>query len=88
MDIIILADFCGSFEKKDNSRFLYLADLLCKEHKVEIVTSDFNHGMKEYFKVTPTDFPYKITMLHEGRYKKKCKLEQIQRTLYLGQTSC
>ncbi|OUQ19841.1 glycosyltransferase family 4 protein [Lachnoclostridium sp. An138] len=78
MDIIILADFCGSFEKKDNSRFLYLADLLCKEHKVEIVTSDFNHGMKEYFKVTPTDFPYKITMLHEGRYKKNVSLSRFK----------
>ena len=33
MDVVIIADFCGDFGEKSNSRFLYLANLLSKENK-------------------------------------------------------
>ena len=32
-DIIILTDFCGPMDGKFNSRFLYLADMLCTDRK-------------------------------------------------------
>lgn len=78
MDIVIIADFCGRFNQKDNGRFTYLAQLLCERHSVEIITSDFKHGEKKYFEFTPSDFPYKITMLHEGYYKKNVCFQRFR----------
>ena len=78
MDIIILADYCGSFDGNGNNRFTYLADLLVQEHhEVEIVTGDFNHGKKQFFVEVPTGFPYKITMLNEKGYKKNICLQRF-----------
>lgn len=77
MDIVILADFCGRFDGKGNSRFLYLADMLCKEHSVEILTSDFDHGTKSHFMSEIKGFPYKITMLHEESYTKNVCLKRF-----------
>ena len=84
MDIVIIADFCGRFNQKDNGRFTYLAQLLCERHSVEIITSDFKHGEKKYFEFTPSDFPYKITMLHEGYYKKMFAFKDFEHTIYGG----
>ncbi len=78
MDIVILADFCGRFDKSDNSRFTYLANMLKDNHQVEIITSDFSHGRKCYFEGVPTNYPYKITMLHEGEYKKNVCLQRFK----------
>lgn len=77
MDIIILADFCGKMDGTGNSRFLYLANMLSKEHQVEILTSDFDHGSKSYFEKTPEGFPFKITMVHEGRYNRNVSLQRF-----------
>lgn len=77
MDIIILADFLGRFDNSLNNRFLYLANILEKNHKVEIITSDFNHGTKEYFEGIPKGFSYKITMLHEPRYLKNVCIKRF-----------
>ena len=77
MDILILADFSGSFDGKTNNRFAYLAEMLSGEHDVEIVTSDFYHGKKEYFENTTFDFSYKVTMLHEKRYSKNISLKRF-----------
>ena len=46
MDIIILADFLDPLDGTFNSRFLYLADMLAKDHDVEIITSVFDNGKK------------------------------------------
>lgn len=78
MDIVILADFCGRFDETDNSRFLYLANMLKENHEVEVITSDFNHGTKSYFDSSPEGYPYKITMLHEGAYKKNVCLQRFK----------
>ena len=79
MDVVIIADFCGRFNQKDNCRFTFLAEMLCEDHhSVEIITSDFIHGEKKYFEVVPTKFPYKITMLHEGAYKKNVCLQRFK----------
>ena len=78
MDIVIIADFCGRFEGDgQNIRFLYLANLLCKEHNVEIITSDFNHGVKEFFKEAPEQFPFRITMLHESGYARNISVQRF-----------
>ncbi len=77
MDIVILADFCGKMDGTGNSRFLYLAHLLCQEHQVEILTSDFDHGTKSYFERIPEGFPFKITMVHEGKYSRNVSLQRF-----------
>jgi len=77
MDILILADFCGRFDGKDNSRFLYLANILSSDHDVEILTSDFDHGTKKYFENIPEKYPFKITMVHEGMYVRNVSLRRF-----------
>lgn len=77
MDIVIIADFCGKLDRSGNGRFVYLADLLYKEHDVEIITSDFIHGSKTYFESKPQGYPYQITMLHESGYPKNVCLRRF-----------
>lgn len=77
MDIVIIADFLGRLDGKGNSRFLYLADMLCEKHNVEIITSDFNHGTKDYFSSIVHNENYKITMLHEGTYHKNVSIKRF-----------
>lgn len=78
MDIVILADFCLDFDGSDNSRFVYIANMLKNKHDVEIITSDFNHGRKKHFPSVPNNYPYKITMLHEDVYKKNVCLQRFK----------
>lgn len=77
MDIVIVADFLGRLDGKGNSRFLYLGDMLCENDNVEIITSDFNHGTKDYFSSIEHNENYKITMLHEGYYHKNVCLRRF-----------
>lgn len=77
MDILILANFCGNLTEQGNSRFLYLADMLAERHSVEIVTSDFDHGLKAHYTKPPLEHPYKITLLHEGGYPKNVCLRRF-----------
>ena len=77
MDILILADFLGPLDGTFNSRFLYLGDMLAKEHEVEIVTSDFDHGAKAYFDYEIEKHDFKITMLHEGAYPTNVCLQRF-----------
>ena len=76
-DIMILADFVGSLDGTCNSRFLYLADILAADNKVEVVTSDFYHGKYEYFHHEIEEHDYAITMLHEGAYPKNICLRRF-----------
>lgn len=76
-DIVIIADFLGPLDGTFNSRFLYLADLLAKENSVEIVTSDFDHGNKEYFNHEIEKHDYTITMLHEASYPRNICLRRF-----------
>ena len=77
MDIVILADFSGSFDGKTNNRFIYLANMFAGKGDVELVTSDFHHGSKSHFKNIPCDLPYKVTMLHEEKYSKNICLKRF-----------
>lgn len=77
MDILIIADFCGKMDGTGNSRFLYIAEKLSAEHTVEILTSDFDHDTKSYFEQAPSGFPFQVTMVHEGIYKKNVSLRRF-----------
>lgn len=79
MDIIIISDFMGSFCGTDNSRFLYLANLLKeKGHKVEIITSNFNHSTKTRFQNVIYNYNgIAITMLEEYSYSKNICLKRF-----------
>lgn len=76
-DIIILSDFCGNLDGKDNNRFIYIANILGNGNKVEIVTSNYNHYAKKHFTTNYYDSSNKITMLSEPGYKKNVCLKRF-----------
>lgn len=78
MDVLMIADFCGQFQGIDNNRFIYIANMLSKKHSIEIVSSNFNHEKKQYFEKIKEDVPFKITLLHEPKYKKNICLKRFQ----------
>jgi glycosyltransferase involved in cell wall biosynthesis len=65
------------FSENDNDRFLYIAKMLCKEHNVEIITSDFYHTEKRFRKEAVSKWPFKITFLHETGYSKNVCLKRF-----------
>lgn len=75
-DIVILANFCGDLNGKGNNRFLYLAELLAKEHSVEVITSDFDHAAKTR-REPPAKMPYRLTLLRESGYPKNICLRRF-----------
>ena len=76
-DIVIIANFCRDFSENDNGRFMYLCKELSKEHKVEIITSDFSHSAKKHKTQLMHHWPFKITFLHEPGYKKNISLRRF-----------
>ena len=85
MDIIIVAHFCYDFSDSDNGRFKYLAHMLAKDNNVEIITSDFYHIEKKSRTKVP-DQVFKVTLLHEPRYKKNVSLRRFY-SHYVCQTT-
>lgn len=77
MDIVIIANFCGRLDGESNSRFLELAAMLCREHQVEVVTTDFLHGPKQHTDKPSADYPFPITLLHESGYPKNVCLQRF-----------
>ena len=63
MDVVLIANFCGNFSSSDNNRFLYLANLLSKYCKVELITSSFQHEMKEQRKKQTFNYPFTVTII-------------------------
>lgn len=76
MDIVIIANFCMDFSENDNGRFSHLAQLLSKNHNVEIVTSSFYHVTKQQRDVVP-NHSYKITLLNEPGYNKNISIKRF-----------
>lgn len=76
-NIIIIANFCGSLNGRDNNRFLYLAEILGQDCDVEIVTSDFDHARKKHRKHIEKRYPYIVTQLHEPGYSKNVCLKRF-----------
>ena len=77
MNILIIAHFTGDFSETDNTRFLYLAKQLAKNHCVELVTSAFRHGTKTEKPPITIDYPFKITLLPEPGYRKNVCLKRF-----------
>lgn len=76
-DIVIIANFCRDFSETDNGRFMYLCKELSKENRVEIITSDFSHGLKKHKDPLKNSWPFRITFLHEPGYKKNICLQRF-----------
>lgn len=84
MDIVIIANFCRDFSETDNGRFMYLCKEWSKEHKVEIITSDFSHGMKRHKDALVHNWPFKITFLREPGYPTNVCLKRFYSHLIWG----
>lgn len=75
-DVLIIAHF-SSTSINGNCRFSYIANMMIDQgYKVELVTSDFSHMTKSY-KNSFVDMMYKITMLHETKYKRNVGLMRL-----------
>lgn len=86
MDILIISHFGNDFSNSDNDRFLYLANLLAMEgHKVELVTSDFEHDKKRHRKGAKADWSFQITFIHETGYPKNICLKRFYSHYVFGQ---
>jgi len=81
MDIVIVSQYLRDIEnfEENNSRFVYLAKLLCRDtnNHVEIITSDFNHARKKRFNSIDKLESVKITALHESGYPKNVCLKRF-----------
>ena len=75
-DVVIIANFVAGLQGRDNNRFSYLAALLSKVCKVELVTSNFNHGEKKK-RESVADYPFKVTLLDEPGYSKNVCLKRF-----------
>lgn len=86
MDIVIISQFGSDFSTTDNDRFIYLAKLLAKAgHRVELVTSDFEHAKKRHRIKAKADWPFRITFIHETGYPKNVCLKRFYSHYVFGQ---
>lgn len=78
-DVLMIVHTMGTMLASDNDRFSYIAKLLLdKDCNVEMVTSDFEHHKKNYRNLSiATEHPFKITFLHENKYKKNISISRI-----------
>ena len=78
MDIVIVSNFCGSFQAEDNTRFYYLARLLTNaSHDVELITSIFYHSEKKHREPIHDTGRVKVTLLYEPGYPKNVCLRRF-----------
>ena len=81
MDVVIIAQYLRNIEEIEgnNSRFIYLANLLSEKENinVEIVTSNFLHG--PYRHAVKVDKPdnFRITAIEEPGYQKNISLKRF-----------
>ena len=75
-DIVIIANFVGGLHGTDNNRFVYLANMLCKENSVELIASTFCHAEKAN-RTNIVEYPFKVTLLEEPGYKKNICLKRF-----------
>lgn len=77
MDVLIIAEFCEDFSATDNSRFLYLANLLSDKNDVELVTSSFHHTSKSFRRKPNKEWPFKINFIEELGYPRNICLKRF-----------
>lgn len=75
----MIAPTMNTIDEKATDRFTYLAKMLvAKGASVELITSDFNHRKKEYRSNDSYEYlPFKITFIHEKKYKKNISIKRI-----------
>lgn len=78
MDIIIIANFTGDFSESDNGRFLYLANKLCRDNDVELITSSFYHIKKKQRDRKGFGWPFKVVFIKEPGYSQNISLKRLQ----------
>ena len=76
-DIVIIAHFAASLQPGDNNRFFDLAGRLSAHGRVELVTSDFYHSGKCRRTGDYSQFPFRVTLLHEPGYPKNVCLRRF-----------
>lgn len=76
MKILIIAHFCSIFYKTNN-RLNYIAGMLSDNNKIEIITTEFDHGTKKAREHFSENLPYKVTFLHEPGYSKNVCLKRF-----------
>ena len=80
MDVLLVAHFFGSIEQLDqsNNRFVYLAKLLAKQFRVEVLTTSFVHAKKKQGEGIPAEYGgFQITALPEPGYPKNVCLKRF-----------
>ncbi|WP_461816144.1 glycosyltransferase [Faecalimonas sp.] len=81
MDIVIVSQYLRNIEKLEgnNSRFIYLANMLSEngDNEVEIITSNYMHGAKKHVKSVQQPEKFKITTLKEPGYPKNVCLKRF-----------
>lgn len=86
-DILFISHIMSNMDPSDNDRFTYLARQLQNNgNNVEVVTSDFFHADK-IFRDTESiksKWTFKITFLHENRYKKNFSFKRIFSHLFFA----
>lgn len=69
MKIIFLANFPSILDGSPKGRFINLAMLMHQRgHDVEVVVSDFEHGVKTHRRDMENKYPFRLTFLHEPGY--------------------
>lgn len=75
-NILIIANFCDG--RVLRGRFTYLANMLTGQgHVVEIITSDFSHGLKRQKEKFENPFKFKLTHIHESGYPDNISLKRL-----------
>ncbi len=79
-DVMLIVNYWHFEEEKASSRYRSLANILCKEYDLEVVTSTFCHLQKKQRDVASLRLdalPYKMTLQFEKGYKKNISLRRI-----------
>lgn len=80
MDILMVAQYFGDIEQLDqsNNRFVYLAELLAKDFRVEVLTTSFVHAKKKQGEDIPAEYRgFRISALPEPGYPKNVCLKRF-----------
>lgn len=77
-DIVIISNYIHFKNESGNSRFLYLADRLKNDEKVEIITSTFYHKTKTQRNIEDDlSDGYNVKLIYEPGYKKNISINRI-----------
>ncbi len=87
-DVLMITHFTQTPGEAGNGRFDYLANILCKDSSVEVVTTSFSHRTKKQREISAEyeKLDYKLTLLHESGYKKNVSLKRFYSHAVFGKS--